>query len=132
MGRVYEVDGMLQIFKSETNTGRISTEWSRSSIWTERGRCVMRPAPGLRPFPPPILYIELFPQERDFRGRLLKLRPKPPPTGCTATSIGQGDPGQRDGLQDARFDVLGPLLGQPDRRGSCHSWLRLKKWRSQA
>ncbi len=52
--------------------------------------------------------------------------------GGTTPGIQQNDTGQRDGVQDARLDVVGPLSGQTDRPWSCHDGLRLKWVRARS
>ncbi len=55
--------------------------------------------------------LEFFPQKRDFGGRLFELGLESATAGCPAPGDCEGDAGERDGVEDARFDVLRPLLG---------------------
>ncbi len=70
----------------------------------------MRPTSGSRPFPACILYIEFFPQQRDFGIRLFEFGLKPPTAGGAATGKGEDDAGERDGVEDTRFDMRWPLF----------------------
>ena len=57
--------------------------------------------------------------------RLLKVGLKPPTADCVAAGKGENDAGQRNGVENARFDVARPLPGQADRWASCHLGLQM-------
>ena len=93
-------------------------------------RGVVRPTTGSRPLPAAILNSKLFPKQRDFGGRLLKLGTKTLAAIRATAGDGNDDPGQRDGVQDPGFDVARPLPGQANHRAIGHDRLHVNCERS--
>jgi hypothetical protein len=89
-------------------------------------RGVVRPAFRPGPFPSAILNKELFPKERDLGSRLVKLGMKPLAADRATAGDGHDNTSQRDGVENARLDVFGPLPGKADRPASCHRRLQVK------
>ena len=75
------------------------------------GGGIVRPASGVQAFPASVLDRKLFSKEGDLGRRLLELSAESATAGGAATAVAQDDAGQRDGVQDARFDVPPPLPG---------------------
>lgn len=89
-------------------------------------RSVMGSAVRVGSFPPVVLDRQFLAQQSYLAGRLLELGSEPSLASRPTACAGDGDAGQRDGVEHARLDVLRPLFRESDRSMTGHGKLRLR------
>ena len=89
-------------------------------------RSVMGAAARVGPFPTAIFDRQLLAKEGYLAGCLLELGSEPSLASRPTACAGDGDAGQRDGVEHARLDVLRLLFRESDRSLTGHGKLRLR------